>query len=616
MYLARLLSFVLVLLTALASTALAQGPLTSGVPAQGQIDSQLEEDIWTFAGVSVGDTLILAVKNLATSGFNPEFYLTGPTQFDSLYITVSFSGIARMQVHEAGTFQLKAKAALFTGAPGGYQVQVLKVPGTITVPAGDQGGALTEGVQVTGQIPAADPDPFTLTLCAGATPRILLSEVPPNPANQFSPAVWLFNSGGTLVHSSVSTTVVDTTPLPLPAGAYTLVAYGGNSNNTNSGDYTLTVTGMCGSTPPPVGNSDTYSTSVNTPLTVAAPGVLGNDTSPGGSALSATLGVAPQHGAVTLAANGSFTYTPTSGYTGSDTFTYFPINANGTGNQTSVFLTVNAPAQVQPPTNLFAASINGSTITLQWTPPTSGPAPTGYVLDGGLAPGDTIASLPTGSTNPVLTFNAPAGVFYLRVRSLNGAQSSTASNEIVAYVNVSAPPSAPANLLGMANGQAVALAWRNTFGGGAPTGITLDVSGTLSGSLPVGLTDLFTYASLPAGTYTFSVRATNVSGASAPSNPVTLSFPSACTGVPQTPANFLAYAQGSLLNLSWTPAAAGAAPTSYTLDVSGAVNLTVGVGAARSISGNVGPGSYTVRVSASNACGTSAYTTPQTVTVP
>src|SRR5262249_14986191 len=72
----------------------------------------------------------------------------------------------------------------------------------------------------------------------------------------------------------------------------------------------------------PVAVNDSYGVSKNNPLTVAAPGVLGNDTDANGDALTAVLVSGPAHGSVALNANGSFTYTPAAGYTGADSFTY------------------------------------------------------------------------------------------------------------------------------------------------------------------------------------------------------------------------------------------------------------------------------------------------------
>ena len=59
-----------------------------------------------------------------------------------------------------------------------------------------------------------------------------------------------------------------------------------------------------------------------TPLQVAAPGVLGNDSDPDGNTLLAQIVSQPAHGTLTLNADGSFTYTPTAGFSGGDTFTY------------------------------------------------------------------------------------------------------------------------------------------------------------------------------------------------------------------------------------------------------------------------------------------------------
>lgn len=57
-------------------------------------------------------------------------------------------------------------------------------------------------------------------------------------------------------------------------------------------------------------------------MSIAAPGVLSNDTDPGGKPLTAKLVSGPTHGSVTLNPDGSFLYTPQKKFHGIDTFTY------------------------------------------------------------------------------------------------------------------------------------------------------------------------------------------------------------------------------------------------------------------------------------------------------
>ena len=72
----------------------------------------------------------------------------------------------------------------------------------------------------------------------------------------------------------------------------------------------------------PVAADDSYSVNQDAVLTVAAPGVLANDTDADGDPLTAVKVSDPAHGTLALNADGSFTYTPANGYAGSDSFTY------------------------------------------------------------------------------------------------------------------------------------------------------------------------------------------------------------------------------------------------------------------------------------------------------
>src|SRR5207253_1542409 len=72
----------------------------------------------------------------------------------------------------------------------------------------------------------------------------------------------------------------------------------------------------------PVAANDSYSVAEDTLLTVAAPGVLGNDTDVDGDPKTAVLVSGPSNGTLTLNANGGFSYTPAANYNGPDSFTY------------------------------------------------------------------------------------------------------------------------------------------------------------------------------------------------------------------------------------------------------------------------------------------------------
>jgi hypothetical protein len=117
-------------------------------------------------------------------------------------------------------------------------------------------------------------------------------------------------------------------------------------------------------------------------------------------------------------------------------------NANGSSDASNeVILTVSgggpAPCTFAPgaPTSL-AATVNGSTVTLTWTPPGGGCAPTTYDIEAGSSPGGSdLARVHTG--NPSTSFTAtsvPGGTYYVRVSAGNGNSIGNPSNEITLVI--------------------------------------------------------------------------------------------------------------------------------------------------------------------------------------
>ncbi len=91
----------------------------------------------------------------------------------------------------------------------------------------------------------------------------------------------------------------------------------------------------------PVALNDTYAITGNVQRTIAAPGVLANDQDPDGDTLTASGPTTSTNGGnVTVNADGSFTYNPPPGFTGTDTFTYTVTDPGGLTDTATVTLNV------------------------------------------------------------------------------------------------------------------------------------------------------------------------------------------------------------------------------------------------------------------------------------
>lgn len=97
----------------------------------------------------------------------------------------------------------------------------------------------------------------------------------------------------------------------------------------------------------PVGVADTFRAVAGHALTrTAATGLLANDTDADSDALHVSPGnTNPAHGTLSVSGTGAFTYTPTAGYAGPDSFTYRPADYGLTGSATTVSFTVQTPTQ-------------------------------------------------------------------------------------------------------------------------------------------------------------------------------------------------------------------------------------------------------------------------------
>jgi hypothetical protein len=120
-------------------------------------------------------------------------------------------------------------------------------------------------------------------------------------------------------------------------GSYvvSLVVNDGFVDSSNTATVTISTINVA-----PVTRDDTYFVDEDTTLTVAVPGVLVNDTDPDGDPLIAVLASGPSNGLLSFNAGGSFTYTPSPNFSGSDTFMYKANDGSSNSNLAVVTITV------------------------------------------------------------------------------------------------------------------------------------------------------------------------------------------------------------------------------------------------------------------------------------
>ena len=284
-----------------------------------------------------------------------------------------------------------------------------------------------------------------------------------------------------------------------------------------------------------------------------------------------------------------------------------------------------AVAPPDPPTAITASAVL-STVNIAWTPATTGGgAVQRYVIDAGTAPGvynlgGLVVNAPATTT---AAGNVPAGTYYLRVRAQNPLGTSGPSPETSVTVGACVPPGPPASLTVSANDTNVLLQWTPPASGVVQG--YLVAAGSAPGlanlaSIAVPATPTAFSAAAPYGQYYVRVHATNVCGVGAPSSEMLLSV-TPCTAAPVAPTALASTVAGGVVTLQWTAPAAGAAPTGYTIRAGSAPGLSnllvfpTGTTATTYVS-PAPPGTYYVRVVATNACGVSAESNPIVVVVP
>ncbi len=165
----------------------------------------------------------------------------------------------------------------------------------------------------------------------------------------------------------------------------------------------------------PVAVADTYAPTEDTPFTVTAPGVLGNDSDVDNDPLTAVhvTGSGPTHGTLTLQSTGDFTYTPDLNFNGTDQFSYYA--RDGQANSNTVVVTLNVTSVNDQPVAEADAYSTSEDTALNVT------APGVLQNDTDVDSGTTLtAVLVTPPSSGSLTLNANGSFLYTPAANFNG----------------------------------------------------------------------------------------------------------------------------------------------------------------------------------------------------
>jgi Subtilase family/Fibronectin type III domain len=296
---------------------------------------------------------------------------------------------------------------------------------------------------------------------------------------------------------------------------------------------------------------------------------------------------------------------------------YRRINVNAA--RLALLAAVGAPGAPGPPT----ITGSGNTVTITWTPPVTGGAPTAYTVIARLVPGGPIvATLPVGNMLSTTVPGAPNGTFHVTVVASNASGFGPESAGVTFNVPIVVPPPGPpTGLAVVVSGTQATFTWTPPTTGGPVTGYA--IAALSPGGAPIA-TLLFDapassviVTNVPPGTYYVRLAATNVGGVSPLSNEVVVSV--AGPQLPGPPTLNPAVVAAGQVSLSWTAPTTGGTATSYIVVAS----LTPGGApvAHQPVSGlgltvPAPSGTYFVRVHAVNAVGIGPASNEITVVVP
>jgi len=158
------------------------GTLTNGADATGTITLG-RQDLWSFTA-NKGDSINV---RQGTTGFKGYLELYGPT--GALLGTAAGNSTDQLIAYTAttnGTFTVLVSSE-YSGGTGTYVLNLAQIPEPFIVPAGDDGGTLTNGANATGTITLGDQDMWSFTANKGESINVRLASTFPGNLELYGP---------------------------------------------------------------------------------------------------------------------------------------------------------------------------------------------------------------------------------------------------------------------------------------------------------------------------------------------------------------------------------------------------------------------------------------------
>jgi VCBS repeat-containing protein len=179
--------------------------------------------------------------------------------------------------------------------------------------------------------------------------------------------------------------------------------YRANDGIVNSSDALVTITVNSTNHAPEVLDV-VYNTPLNTTLDVATPGVLSGALDAEGDALAALVASGPSHGALTLNADGSFTFVPDNGFAGVDSFTFAATDGMATSTAATATIYIGSSNHVPVANNDSYAVDEGNVLNI---------AAPGVLANDIDADGDPLTAILAGNaTHGTVSLNADGSFTY------------------------------------------------------------------------------------------------------------------------------------------------------------------------------------------------------------